>query len=92
MNTAHPTVSTAMRPMVAHSLRWIFISWFSACAATPESFPMNLAQNMNVAAEPNASMPSRRTWPVEANDTSEAHLEMSMPNGAMNMPMQPSIM
>ena len=34
----------------------------------------------------------RATWPVSTNDTSVAHLATSMPNGAMNMHMMPSIM
>ena len=40
----------------------------------PESLPSHLAQNMNVAAEPNARSRMRATWPVSTNDTSVAPL------------------
>ena len=36
-------------------------------------------------------MMRKNTLPVSANDTSVAHLDTSMPNGATNMPMMPSI-
>ncbi len=58
----------------------------------PASLPIHFAQNMNVAAEPNARMSTRATWSMSTNDTSVAHFATSMPNGAMNMHMMPSIM
>ena len=58
----------------------------------PESLPSHLAQNMNVAALPKAKMMMRATWRVSTKDTSVAHLASSMPKGAMNMHMMPSIM
>ena len=57
----------------------------------PESLPSHFAQNMNVAAEPNASKMMRTTCFVSTNETSVAHFAISMPNGAMNMHMMPSI-
>ena len=51
-----------------------------------------MAQKKKVAAEPKASRMRKTTLPVSANETSVAHLEMSIPNGATNIPRMPSIM
>ena len=58
----------------------------------PESLPSHFAQNRNVAAEPNARSTTSATCPASANDASVAHLATSMPKGATNMTMMPSIM
>ncbi len=76
----------------AHSVGFTVASTFSGSPAMPASLPSHLAQNMNVAALPKARMTTRATWPESTKDTSVAHLAMSMPKGAMNMHMMPSIM
>ena len=50
----HRMTSTAMTMMATHSLECTLASTFSGRAAMPESLPSHFAQNMNVAAEPNA--------------------------------------
>ena len=81
-----------MTMTAAHSLACTSRSTFSRAAAMPESFPSHFAQNMNVAAEPNARMTMSATCPVSAKETRVAHFATSMPNGAMNMHKMPSIM
>ena len=82
----------AMERMAAHSEACTPPSTFSAFCGTPTSLPSHLVQKKNVAAEPKASMIRKMMLPVSAKDTSVAHLEISMPKGATNMPIMPSIM
>ena len=97
-NTQLSTSSTAMSSSEAHSvvanhsLLCTVSSTFSGCPAMPASLPSHLAQNMKVAALPKARMRMSATWWVSTKDTSVAHFAMSMPKGAMNMHMMPSIM
>ena len=56
----------------------------------PKSLPSHLVQNMKVTAEPKARMTSSTRLLVSTSDTMVAHLEMSMPNGAMNIVRMPS--
>ncbi len=88
----HTMTSTAITMMAIHSLVCTLSPRSRDGPAMPESLPSHLAQNMNVAAEPNARSTMSATWPVSTNDTSVAHFATSMPNGAMNMHMIPSIM
>ena len=57
----------------------------------PASLPSHFAQNMKVAAEPKASMSSKANWRVSTKETRVAHFATSMPNGARNMIMMPTI-
>ena len=84
--------SPAINSSAAHSDLCTESSTFCGSPAIPESLPSHFAQNMNVAAEPNASRMMSATLPVSTNDTSVAHFAISMPKGATNMHMMPSIM
>ena len=82
----HASMSTAMEPMANHSERCTPASTFSAFWATPASLPSHLAQKKKVAAEPKASRMRKTTLPVSANETSVAHLEMSMQTAPRTYP------
>ena len=84
--------STAMIMSAVHSVRCTDVSTFSGRAAMPESLPSHLAQNKNVAAEPNARMMISPTHSVFTKLESVAHFAMSMPKGATNITMMPAIM
>ena len=89
--TQHNTSNAAMVLSAIHSVLWTLPSTFSAVESTPESLASHLPQKKNVAAEPKASTMIMSTLPVCANATRAPHLDTSMPNGATNMPMMPSI-
>ena len=56
MSAQASTASTAMSASESHSLLCTVTSTLSGSLAIPASLPSHFAQNMKVAAEPNASM------------------------------------
>ena len=56
----------------------------------PVNLPIHFAQNINVAALPNARIKINAIWFALINETKAAHFEINIPNGAINMAIMPT--